>query len=102
MRRRRLGVALMAVLACMGAPRQVFSADQAPAAPPSPPAAPAAPAATGTVSGEILDKTTGDPIIEAGVEVVGQNKKMRTDLDGHFKFELPAGSYEIRISAPLH
>src|SRR6266478_6209599 len=34
-------------------------------------AAPAAPASeTGTLSGVVLDKTTGEPIIEAGVEII--------------------------------
>jgi hypothetical protein len=64
---------------------------------------PAAPAGEpGTVSGVVLDKATGDPIIEATVEVVGGEKKVQTDLDGRFRFELPPGGYELRISAPLY
>lgn len=58
--------------------------------------------ATGVVSGTILDKTSGDPIIEAGVEVIGKNIKTKTDLDGKFDLKLPAGSYQLRIFAPLY
>jgi outer membrane receptor protein involved in Fe transport len=68
------------------------------AAPPAP-----APAATvGTVVGTVLDKTTGDPLIQAGVEVVGQPKHFETDMDGHFTVKLPPGTYEFRISAELY
>jgi hypothetical protein len=56
----------------------------------------------GTVSGTVLDKSSGDPIIEAGVEVVGQGKTVRTDLDGKFSVKLPPGTYELRIFAPLY
>ncbi len=58
--------------------------------------------ATGTVSGVVLDKTTVDPIIEAGVEIVGQGKIVKTDLDGRFRVELPPGTYQLRIFAPLY
>lgn len=64
--------------------------------------APAATGATGTVSGTIIDKTSGDPIIEAGVEVVGRNMKTLTDLDGKFTLKLPPGAYQLRIFAPLY
>src|SRR5215471_6639704 len=56
---------------------------------------------TGTLSGTVIDKSTGDPIIEAGVEVVDGGKKATTDLDGHFKLELPPGTYQLRVFAPL-
>src|SRR5262249_9218300 len=67
------------------------------------PAAPAAPAAqTGTVSGVVLDKSTGDPVIEAGVEVVDSGKKVTTDLDGRYKLDLPPRTYQPRFFAPLY
>ena len=50
----------------------------------------------------MLDRSTGDPIIEAGVEVIQTGKRMRTDLDGKYKLTLPAGTYELRIFAPLY
>jgi hypothetical protein len=43
---------------------------------------------------------SGDPIIEAGVEVVGKGKTVRTDLDGKFTLKLEPGTYEIRVFAP--
>ena len=56
----------------------------------------------GTVNGTVLDKTTGDPLIQATVEVVGQAKKVETDMDGHFTLKLLPGTYEFRVSAPLY
>src|SRR5882762_359532 len=63
----------------------------------------AAPSAeTGTVAGVVIDKSTGEPIIEGGVEVVGQGKTVQTDIDGRFRIQLPPGSYELRLVAPLY
>src|SRR5215468_3087044 len=56
----------------------------------------------GTIAGKVLDAATGDPIIEAGVEVVSTLKKVRTDLDGKFAVKVPVGTYELRIFAPLY
>src|SRR5262245_50424344 len=67
-----------------------------------PTAAPAPPAEQGTLVGTVLDKTTGDPLIQANVEVVGQAKRVETDMDGHFTLKLAPGTYELRISAPLY
>ena len=64
-------------------------------------AAPAA-AEEGTISGRVLDRSTGDPIIEAGVEVTQTGKRVRTDLDGKYKLTVPPGTYELRIFAPLY
>jgi hypothetical protein len=50
----------------------------------------------------VVDSKTGDPIIEAGIEVIGQQKKVKTDLDGKYRVTLPPGSYELRIFAPLY
>lgn len=59
-------------------------------------------AATGSIVGVVLDASSGDPIIEAGVEVVGVGVKTRTDLDGKYKLNVPPGTYELRIFAPLY
>ena len=56
----------------------------------------------GTVEGVVIDSKTGDPIIEAGIEVIDQNKKVKTDLDGKYSLKLLPGSYELRIFAPLY
>ncbi len=62
--------------------------------------APAAP--RGVIAGKILDAATGDPIIEAGVEVVQTGQRVRTDLDGKFELKVAPGAYELRIFAPLY
>src|SRR5262245_8995459 len=58
--------------------------------------------ADGTIKGVVLDKTSGDPVIEAGVEVVGTGVKAKTDLDGRYAVKVPPGEYEVRIFAPLY
>src|SRR5262245_28868955 len=89
----RRALALVCLTSTMaGAP--VLWAQEPTAAPP--------PAEMGTVNGTVLDKTTGDPLIQATVEVVGQAKKVETDMDGHFTLKLLPGTYELRVSAPLY
>ncbi len=56
----------------------------------------------GTVTGVVLDKSSGDPIIEAGVEVVEHGRTVRTDLDGRYTLKLPPGTYQLRVFAPLY
>lgn len=59
-------------------------------------------APVGTVSGVVIERASGQPIIEAGVEVVGTGKKTKTDLDGRYQIKVPAGTYEVRFFAPLY
>lgn len=66
----------------------------------APPAADAG--STGTISGVVIEKSSGQPIIEAGVEVIGTGKKAVTDLDGRYQIKVPAGTYEVRFFAPLY
>jgi len=98
-------VALLPLLAPRAAAAQDAPGESpgAPARPPSsPPDAPASAPATaqGSIAGAILDVVTGDPIIDAGVELVGKKKSTRTDIDGKFGFKVPVGDYEIRVFAP--
>ena len=67
---------------------------------PAPPQTPAA--EVGTISGTVIDKSSRSAIIEAGVEVVGRNKTVRTDIEGHYAIKLPPGTYELRIFAPSY
>lgn len=92
MRLGTVGAALVAMVAVLGTGGGARAQEQ-----PAP-----AKTATGIVSGVVLDKATGDPIIEAGVEVVEQNEKTKTDIDGRFKLKLPPGIYQLRIYAPLY
>lgn len=64
---------------------------------PTPPAA-----ATGTIAGQVIDTSTGDPIIEAGVEIIGLQRTVRTDLDGRYSMKVPPGTYQVRFFAPLY
>jgi outer membrane receptor protein involved in Fe transport len=68
------------------------------AAPPAPPAAPA----TAIIAGKVIDKVTGEPIIDAGVELVGQGVTLRTDIDGKYRFKVAPGRYQVRFFAPQH
>src|SRR5438093_1509844 len=54
---------------------------------------------TGTVSGQVLDKSTGEPLIDAGVEVVDTGKSARTDIDGKYVIRVPPGTYQVRVFA---
>jgi len=67
---------------------------------PAPAALPTAGGGQGTISGAVLDVVSGDPIIDAGVELVGKKKSARTDIDGKFRFKVPIGEYQVRIFAP--
>jgi hypothetical protein len=59
--------------------------------------APAPPAAA--ISGTVIDDETGEPVIDAGVEVVGQNRKTRTDVDGQYRIPIAPGEYQVRFFA---
>jgi outer membrane receptor protein involved in Fe transport len=56
--------------------------------------------ATGIISGTVVDAATSDPVIDAGVELVGRDQTERTDIDGKFRFAVPPGAYEVRVFAP--
>src|SRR5512139_2217818 len=58
--------------------------------------------ADGVVTGTVIDKGTGEPLIDAGVEVVGANKRARTDLDGKYSIKVPPGTYQVRFFAALY
>ena len=90
---RRTSCVLLVLLVCAAtAAVRTVPAQEAPA--------PAAP--QGSISGVVLDKTSGQPIIEAGVEVIGTGKKTVTDLDGRYTIRVPVGVYEVRFFAPAY
>lgn len=65
-------------------------------------AQPSPPAADGTISGTVIDKGTGEPMIDAGVEVVGTQKRARTDLDGKYSIKIAPGTYQVRFFQALY
>ena len=84
-------IALLFVVLGFGFPRSsVHAQDGAPAE------------NSGTISGTVLDKSTGDPLIDAGVEVVEIKRTRRTDLDGKFRITVAPGTYTVRFFAPLY
>ena len=86
--RMRIGFGAVALLCVLGSNAAVSSAQQA--------------STTATIAGKVTDKVTGEPVIDAGVEVVGQNITVRTDVDGRFTVKVPPGRYQVRIFAPLY
>jgi TonB-dependent starch-binding outer membrane protein SusC len=64
------------------------------------PAAPAAPA-TRTVTGKVVDPTSGEPIVAAQIQVVSTGAVIFTDADGSFVVEgVPPGPLRLDITAP--
>ena len=51
----------------------------------------------GKVAGLVVNLATGDPIPNAGVEIVSTQQTFYTDNDGNFVLTLPPGSYEVRV-----
>ena len=49
----------------------------------------------GTVEGLVFEKGTGAPL--AGVEVLVGEQTVRTDEDGSFSVEMPAGVVDVRV-----
>ncbi|MDX2168475.1 MAG: carboxypeptidase regulatory-like domain-containing protein [Deltaproteobacteria bacterium] len=68
---------------------------------PTPAATPALDPNYGTVLGLVIDPDSAKPLADARVEVVGRKEQTRTDNQGLYKLSLPAGTYELRIYAPL-
>src|SRR5690606_38894826 len=58
---------------------------------------PASSGPASAISGTVLDDETGEPVIDAGVEVVGQKKQARTDIDGQFRIPIAPGEYPVRF-----
>ena len=63
----------------------------------APKAAPKLAGPSGTVSGRLLDATSGSPLIGVNVIVVGTQHKTKTDVDGRYELSVPPGTYQVRI-----
>ena len=59
-------------------------------------APPAAAQGTASVSGRVVDSTSGAPVAGARVSRVGASAGVLTDRDGRYLLELPAGNYALR------
>ena len=52
--------------------------------------------AQGTISGSVLDRQTGDPLIGATIFLAGTNYGTICDFEGNFQlFDVPAGTYVL-------
>lgn len=63
----------------------------------APKAAPKLAGPSGTLSGRMLDATSGSPLIGVNVIVVGTNYKTKTDIDGRYELAVPPGTYQVRV-----
>ncbi len=58
---------------------------------------------TGSIVGRVFDSSNGRPVSGAGISVAGARAGAQSDVDGRFTItDVPAGTYEVRISAPLY
>lgn len=56
----------------------------------------------GIVSGRVVSGQSGDPLIDAAVQVIGTEITAYTDLDGRYEIRLPPGTWELRVWHELH
>lgn len=52
----------------------------------------------GTIAGKVTDKESGEELIGAAIFVQELSTGGTTDLDGNFNIQLPAGTYNLRVS----
>lgn len=60
------------------------------------------PSISGGVMGTILDATTGEPLADILVEVVGSDESAITDARGRFELRLSRGTYTLRVAGELY
>jgi hypothetical protein len=54
--------------------------------------------ATGAATGAVIDGMTGDPLRGARLSFEGIDVSVESDLDGIFRAEVPAGTYDVAVS----
>ncbi len=61
---------------------------------------PTAWAKSGNISGHVIDKETGEPVIGASIQIMGTQMGGMADLDGNFMVQrIPGGTYTVMVSA---
>src|SRR5688572_15710997 len=61
-------------------------------------AGPAAAQIVGTVTGRVTDASSGAPVADAQVRVIGSTTGVMTRTDGTYRLALAPGSYQLRVS----
>ncbi len=56
----------------------------------------------GVLAGTVTDAKDGEGILDAKVSVVGTKVSTLTDIDGHYRLEVPPGSYQLKVYVELH
>jgi TonB-dependent receptor len=51
----------------------------------------------GKIAGLVVNLSTGEPIPNAGIEVLSKDLTVYTDMDGNFILELEPGTYQLRV-----
>jgi outer membrane receptor protein involved in Fe transport len=59
------------------------------------------PAGKGRIEGVVVDAKTGEPLIEAQVTVLPINRRVLTDVEGHYLVDVKPGTYDLRVFAEL-
>lgn len=54
----------------------------------------------GVIYGSILDDFNGMTLPTANIEVVGMSINVMSDLDGNYRLEVPAGTYDLEVTFP--
>lgn len=55
--------------------------------------------ATVSISGKVIDLTSGEALVGVEVAIEGSSKKVHTDFDGHFKIDnIEPGAYNVIAS----
>lgn len=52
----------------------------------------------GIIKGNIKDKSTGEPLFGVNVFIPNTSMGASTDFDGNFSFEVPAGTYQLKMT----
>lgn len=56
----------------------------------------------GTLTGQVMDSTTFEPLMGAKIAILEKNTEVTTDMNGQFSISLPAGTYTISASSFLY
>jgi hypothetical protein len=56
----------------------------------------------GVLLGRVLDGTTGEPLVDAELLVVGKGVSARSDQNGNYRLEIAPGRYKVQVQSDLY